>query len=53
MQYAIAWQRCPAVESCLIANQRFEDGEWWPVAAIEPDRARVERWYVLTHGKKE
>ena len=37
----------------FIANEKFEDGEWWPVAAIEPDRARVERWWALTHGKKE
>jgi hypothetical protein len=44
-------QGCPAEDGCLIANQRFEDREWWPVAAIGPDRARVERWYALTHWK--
>ena len=49
----MAWQVHPTEDGRSIANQEFEDGNWWPVAAIEPDRARVERWYALTHGKKQ
>lgn len=40
-------------DGSFIVTEKFPDGDWWGVRAIPPDPARVERWYALTHGKKE